>query len=159
MLLDLTMPGMDGGEQPASASGVGETIAAAHIGSDADRGKVVLLVDDDETVRKLARRILEQDGHTVIEAADGTNALALAEECGGGLGCVLLDLTMPGMDGAEAFKGLRQQNSALPVVIMSGKTAKSVAEIFPGEAQIGFVQKPFTPDQLRQAVTRWIPAS
>jgi two-component system nitrogen regulation response regulator NtrX len=81
-------------------------------------GGVVLVVDDERRVRESVRAILEDEGYSVLEADDGESALnKVAEDRPD---AVLLDVWMPGIDGIETLKGIRQQDQDLPVIIMSG---------------------------------------
>ena len=110
----------------------------------------VLVVDDEPLVRRTVRRILEGAGHRVVEAAGGVEALELLT-AGHGFDVVLLDLTMPGMSGAEVWHKLRERGLAVPVVVISGFAEQEVLRRF-GEGLSGLVRKPFTAQQLRVAV-------
>ena len=116
------------------------------------RPTVVLLVEDDPLVRQMARRALEAAGHTVTEAADGAEALSLATSKGGRPELLVTDLIMPRMNGRELADALARDNPELPVIYMSGYTGYDarVRDLLPPGAP--FVQKPFTPDQLAEAV-------
>ena len=85
------------------------------------RGKgTILLVDDEESLLALGARMLEHLGFTVLTAADGLEAVDLYRERGKEIDLVLMDLTMPHMDGAEAFGELRRLNPDVRVVLASG---------------------------------------
>jgi DNA-binding response OmpR family regulator len=108
----------------------------------------VLIVDDDEDLRVLARKALVRAGHTVIEADNGEQGLELVEVHKPHL--LLLDLNMPGMDGFEVLRRLRSRESSqsLPVIVL---TALGDEESARGSFQVGatdFLSKPFTPPQL-----------
>ncbi|MBX9582250.1 MAG: response regulator, partial [Gemmataceae bacterium] len=117
--------------------------------ADADR-PVVLLVEDDDGVRSLARRLLEMHGLGVVAAGDPAEALDLA----GGAGRVdvlLTDLSLPAMDGRELAERVRATRPGLKVVYMSG--TPFLGDLGrPAEGADGFVQKPFTPAQLAAAL-------
>lgn len=133
--------------------------AAATAGGAAWRGQgVVLLVDDEEDVRRLARRMLERLGFEVLVAVDGREAVKVFKEHGARVGWVLLDLTMPHMDGEETFRALRRLKPGLPVMISSGYHEHEVAQRFAGQKLAGFVQKPYTLDNLRQHLRELFPA-
>jgi two-component system cell cycle sensor histidine kinase/response regulator CckA len=104
----------------------------------------VLLVDDEETIRKLGTRILRRLGFQVLLAADGREALRVYAEHRDEIVLVLLDLTMPHMDGEETFHALRRLNPDLRVVMSSGYTEQDVSSRFSGEGPAGFLQKPYT---------------
>jgi PAS domain S-box-containing protein len=109
----------------------------------------ILVVDDDETVRAVTRRMLEYSGYTVILAPDGREALDIFHQQGGLLDVVLLDMTMPHMDGEATFRELRRIDPAVRVVLMSGYNEADATEQFSGKGLAGFIQKPFrTPDLL-----------
>jgi signal transduction histidine kinase/CheY-like chemotaxis protein len=116
------------------------------------RPAAVLLVEDDPLVRGMARRALEAAGHQVREAADGAEALDLATGKGGLPELLVTDLIMPRMNGRELADALARHHPHLPVIYMSGYTGYDapVRGLLPPGAP--FVQKPFTPDQLVDAV-------
>jgi len=104
----------------------------------------VLLVDDEETIRTLGARMLASLGFTVLTAADGQEALAVYREHRGEIEVVVLDLTMPHMDGEEAFRELRLIDPEVRVVMSSGYTESDITARFAGKGLVGFVQKPYS---------------
>src|SRR5574338_965130 len=80
----------------------------------------ILVVDDEEVVRRFAARVLLGRGHTVAEAADGRKALAKVEELGSDVRLVLSDIVMPSMNGVELTEQLSILRPDLPVILMSG---------------------------------------
>jgi PAS domain S-box-containing protein len=125
----------------AGAAGVAP---AAAVGRAPWRGSgVVLLVDDEEGVRKVGQRMLERLGFEVVTAADGDEALERYRERKKPFALVLLDLTMPRRDGAETLVELRRLDPGVRVMIASGYTEVDVAGRFAGQELAGFVQKPF----------------
>jgi len=108
----------------------------------------VLLVDDEETIRALGRRMLERLGFTVVTATNGREALDLYRERPDGFVCVILDLTMPHMDGEEAFRGLRNIRKDVRVIMSSGYNEQEITHRFSGQAPSGFIQKPYQMDSL-----------
>ena len=117
----------------------------------------VLLVDDEETIRTMGARMLASLGFTVLTVADGREALAVYAEHRDEITLVLLDLTMPHMDGEETFRELRLLNPKIRVVVSSGYTENDITARFAGKGLVGFVQKPYSPaelaEQLRAALT------
>lgn len=113
---------------------------------DKPMGGVVLVVDDERRVRKSVRAILEDEGYSVLEADDGESALSKVAE--DRPDAVLLDVWMPGIDGIETLKGIRQQDQDLPVIIMSGhgniETAVSATKL----GAYDFLEKPLSLDRL-----------
>lgn len=108
----------------------------------------ILVADDEETVRNLTRRMLERSGFAVIVAADGREALERFEQDQGRINLVVLDLTMPHVDGEACFRGLRQLNPNVKVVMTSGYNEQDVVNLFAGKGLAGFIQKPYTSDEL-----------
>jgi len=108
----------------------------------------VLLVDDEESVRSLGTRMLERIGFQTLVATNGQEALELYRVRGEDISLVLLDLTMPRMDGEEAFRQLRRINPEVRVVMTSGYTEMEVEPRFAGKRLYGFLQKPYTLDAL-----------
>lgn len=114
----------------------------------------VLLVDDEEELRGLAREELEALGCRVVEAADGFEALRLHLEESGTVDVVILDLVMPGLDGAETFHKLREREPELPVVLMSGYGHEADVEKLLSEGACYFLAKPFDRKTLAARVQR-----
>jgi two-component system cell cycle sensor histidine kinase/response regulator CckA len=123
-----------------------------------DRG-TVLLVDDEATIRRVGRRMLERLGFTVLCAADGAEALQLYRDHGPQISLVLLDLTMPHMDGEETLRELRLLDPEACVVLSSGYTEQDITVRFAGTGLAGFVQKPYTlsefGERLQAALDGW----
>jgi CheY-like chemotaxis protein len=103
----------------------------------------VLVVDDNETVRDVAKRMLTRMGFDVLMAVDGTAAIGLFERRKEEIVCVLLDLTMPQMDGVECFRELRRIKPEVRVILSSGYNEKEATQRFTGKGLAGFVQKPY----------------
>jgi nitrogen-specific signal transduction histidine kinase/ActR/RegA family two-component response regulator len=112
----------------------------------------ILVVDDDEAVRNVAKRILERAGFRVLVAVDGIDGLAVFREHTSEIGVVLLDVTMPRMGGEETFRQLRQLAPEVRVVLSSGYSAQEATSHFAGKGLAGFVEKPFTPQELLERV-------
>jgi CheY-like chemotaxis protein len=107
----------------------------------------ILVVDDMEAVRQLARRVLEAGGYRVYEAADGVEALAcLARD--GKVDLVVTDLRMPNMDGWELATHLAQRSPRVPVLFMSGYDEHLGSQSLLGPV----LPKPFTSDQLHERI-------
>jgi PAS domain S-box-containing protein len=108
----------------------------------------ILLVDDEAAVREIGTRLLEQAGFRVVGAADGCQAIDYYREHADEVSCVLLDLTMPRMDGEETYRELKRIRDDVRVVLSSGFSEQDVVSRFGGEAISGFVQKPYKFDRL-----------
>jgi PAS domain S-box-containing protein len=109
---------------------------------------MVLVVDDEQSVREVACRMLESFGFTAEAAPDGAAALARFGAGPERFVCVLLDVTLPGMEGAEVLRRLRKLRADVPVLLISGY-AEEEATARVGQGPSGFLAKPFTPEQLR----------
>ena len=122
---------------------------------DRERGqRRVLLVEDDTAVRTLARRLLQAQGHTVIDAPSGKEGLARWQDAmasGETIDVVVTDIVMPDMGGRELVTRLRASNPRLPVVYVSSYFADAVAGLDMSEP-VELLEKPFTPASLAAAV-------
>ena len=108
----------------------------------------VLVVDDEPAVRTLAGQVLERAGMTVWTAADGHDALRQFEAHSGEIGAVLLDLTMPGLDGGEVFQRLIAIDPGVKVILCSGYDEQDVNSKCGPIPPAGFLRKPFTSTEL-----------
>jgi len=108
----------------------------------------VLLVDDEETVRSLGKRMLETLGFETLLAADGVEGVELYRRHHREICLVLLDLTMPRMSGDEALQEFRQINPTVPVILTSGYSESEISTRFLGEGAT-VIQKPYTLSHLR----------
>ena len=115
------------------------------------QGKV-LLVDDEETVRLLGRRMLERAGFEVLLAIDGHEALERFKNDPAAFCCVILDLTMPRMGGHETFQALRRLRPDTRVIISSGYDQYEVMRDFEDQPLVGFLQKPYEFSDLTTAL-------
>lgn len=114
-------------------------------------GGTVLLVDDDETVRSIGREMLEEFGYDVITAEDGREALKKYQQADD-IRFVLMDLTMPHMDGEQAFRELRKLNPQINVIMSSGYNEQEVSQKFAGKGVCGFLKKPYQLSALQKAI-------
>jgi two-component system, cell cycle sensor histidine kinase and response regulator CckA len=111
---------------------------------------VVLVVDDEPAVRKVTTRMLEACGLSVRVASDGNEGLAMYLEHRQEIALVLLDLTMPGLDGEEVFLEIRKVDPLIPIVLMTGFTEHDASARFRGRNLNGLLQKPFRIDMIRE---------
>jgi DNA-binding response OmpR family regulator len=98
--------------------------------------------------------LLTRRGFSVTTAQDGNAAVALFREAPERYTLVLLDMTMPGMDGAETFRTLREIRDDVHVLLMSGYNEQEVTRLFVGRGLAGFLQKPFRADELYDKIAR-----
>ncbi|OKY74104.1 MAG: hypothetical protein BM485_14920 [Desulfobulbaceae bacterium DB1] len=113
--------------------------------------KTVLLVDDEKDVRDIASWMLERMGFTVITANDGEEALSVFKE-NPDPAFVLLDLSMPRMNGEQCFRELRRLDPSVRVIITSGYSEREIIGRFAGRSLSGYIQKPFTLSKLREVI-------
>jgi CheY-like chemotaxis protein len=118
----------------------------------------ILLVDDEESLIDMGAQMLEHLGFTVLTAADGLQAVDLYRERGKEIDLVLMDVSMPHMDGAEAFGELRRLNPDVRVVLASGYSHGDMTSRFKGKRLEGVLQKPYTLATLREALAGLMPA-
>ncbi|PJA32367.1 MAG: hypothetical protein CO187_04335, partial [Zetaproteobacteria bacterium CG_4_9_14_3_um_filter_53_7] len=114
----------------------------------------VLVVDDEETVRRVATRLLEHEGLKVLTARDGEEAVEVFGKHADEIAFVLLDLTMPVMDGEQTFHMLHTIRPDIPVLLSSGFSATEVVGRLTHSGLAGFVRKPYTRKTLLTEVVR-----
>ncbi len=110
----------------------------------------VLIADDEETVCAVGKQMLERLGFHVLTAADGREAVDVFSRHANEITCVLLDLTMPHMDGEKTFGQLRLLQPDITVVLCSGYNEGDATQRFMGKGLAGFIQKPYTLALLRE---------
>jgi two-component system cell cycle sensor histidine kinase/response regulator CckA len=116
------------------------------------KSAVVLLVEDEEAVRRGGKRMLETRGYTVHEAGSGTEALDIMEELQGKVDIVVSDVVMPEMDGPTLLTELRKIYPDMKFIFVSGYAEDAFARNLPADAKFGFLPKPFSLKQLAVAV-------
>lgn len=110
--------------------------------------ETVLLVEDEESLRRLGERLLRMSGYTVIVAADGKTALEAAERHGKPFDLLMTDVVMPGMSGRELAKEIANRKLAHRTLFMSGYTDDAIAKHGVLEPGLAFIYKPFTVEAL-----------
>ena len=121
--------------------------------------ETVLVVEDEDAVRLIVRRVLRDQGYEILEARDGNEALRICAQKGGSIDLVLSDVIMPGgMNGLDLARQLRTTRSDLPVLLSSGYTAQQFGlhETLEG---VELLRKPYTLSALSRAVERLIQPS
>jgi excisionase family DNA binding protein len=117
----------------------------------------ILIVDDEETIRSLFKRTLEELGHKVIAAETGLKGLELVKQRN--FAVVFLDLKMPGMDGAELFRQIKTIRPLLPVIIITGHPDSDIMARALAQAPFGLMNKPFDESDIITAVNTFLPVS
>ncbi|NOY81756.1 MAG: transporter substrate-binding domain-containing protein [Kiritimatiellaeota bacterium] len=139
---------------PAAEEDVPQTAALEEAAPNTARGGIILVVDDQDTVRTVARRMLERAGYTVLTAVDGTDGVRQFEEHADEIGCVLLDLTMPRLDGVTALRRMHRIRKDVPVILSSGYSKQEVTARFPTDNFAAFIQKPYEAPALIQLLKK-----
>lgn len=119
-----------------------------------DASKKVLLIDDEQVIRTVGRRILELKGYEVELACDGPEAIARFRELAEANPTVILDLTMPTMSGEQTLDGLLSIRPDARVILSSGLSEAEVSARFADRPIRGFVQKPYRASRLIETVDR-----
>ncbi len=114
----------------------------------------ILVVDDEETIRAVARSMLEKLGFKVLTASDGHEAVKIFSEHSSEIKCIILDLTMPHLDGVETFERLRSMQYNVKVILCSGYTEQDATERFIGSDLAGFIQKPYNISMLKETLEK-----
>jgi PAS domain S-box-containing protein len=127
---------------PATDATPSQPASVAAAPSHAPNTGTVLVVDDDETIRRATGAMFEVAGFSVLTASDGEEAIAAYRDHRDRIVCVYLDLTMPKMDGQETLRELRRIDAGVRVVVASGYSEEEVAGRFAGQGVLGFIQKP-----------------
>ena len=115
-------------------------------------GRGVLVIDDEPAVRDLACRMLERYGYATFEASSGSEGLEVFKSQMADIALVLLDLNMPGMDGEQTFRHLRQVRPGVKTILMSGYNEQDATQQFVGKGLAGFLAKPFLVEDLMACV-------
>lgn len=114
----------------------------------------ILVLDDSASMRDAIRHALCDQGHTVKEAANGTQGISLAERSDFDL--ILTDLNMPEMDGLAFIQEIRQRpkHNGIPIVFITTESSPAMMQKAKLAGATGWIVKPFTPDQLSRVVTK-----
>ena len=124
-----------------------------------NRHGTVLIADDEPAVHKVAAAMMAKAGYDVLSVFDGKSAVVEVRNRGEKIDCVLMDLTMPEMDGIEACAQINAVNSEIPVILMSGFDEQNVDENAGGNIITGFIHKPFRMKELLEAVADAVPGA
>ncbi len=119
----------------------------------------ILFVEDEDAVRGIAARLLRARGYEVIEASDGEEALAIAEEQGGGIDLLISDVIMPGLDGPTMLKRARPYLGDIPVMFISGYAEAEFSDLLEGETGVSFLPKPIDIKTLAERVKQQLQAA
>ncbi len=110
--------------------------------------ELIMIVDDEELVTMLASRVLADEGYRVVTARDGFKAIEIYRKLRDQISLIILDFTMPVMDGADVFEELREINPQVPVVLSSGFAEQDRLRAMLAKGLRGFIPKPYTQAKL-----------
>jgi two-component system cell cycle sensor histidine kinase/response regulator CckA len=119
----------------------------------------ILFVEDEDAVRSVAARLLRARGYEVLEAADGEEALIIAEENAGTIDLLISDVIMPGIDGPTLLKKARGYLGAAPVMFISGYAEAEFSDLLEGETGVTFLPKPIDIKTLAERVKQQLQAA
>jgi PAS domain S-box-containing protein len=137
-------------EAPCAA----DEVAARPRAADDGQGPCVLIAEDEESVRRFARRVLQRHGFEVIEACDGAEAVELLRRRDGQVDAMVLDATMPRLGGPDTLERIRRIAPDLPVLLCSGYPEPAAVQRFEkAECVVGFLQKPFRITELVEKIS------
>ncbi len=134
-------------DQPVERAGAVRTVSEAPRGTE-----TILLAEDEQDVREVAREFLESGGYTVIEARDGAEALKRVEKYEGAIDLLVTDMVMPGMTGQELTARLLQSRPEIRVLYMSGYSERAAVDSARGDSAMRLLAKPFSRWALLRAV-------
>ena len=110
--------------------------------------ELVMIVDDEDFVRMLAERVLTDEGYRVVTARDGFQAIDIYRKLRDQIALIILDFTMPVMDGSDVFHELLEINPQVPVVLSSGFAEQDRLRAMLAKGMRGFIPKPYTQQKL-----------
>ena len=116
----------------------------------------ILLIDDEESVRTIGKKMLEKLGFNVILSKDGIEGLDVIKSTPEKFSYIILDLTMPHMDGEECFREIMKLNKKQKIIMSSGYNEQEITQRFLGKGIAGFIQKPYTLTELKNTIKKVI---
>ena len=117
----------------------------------------VLVIDDEPTVRDLTGKMLERSGFGVRKASGGREGIAQFKACTEEIDVVMLDLTMPDLDGEAVFAAVRNERFDVPVVLMSGHERDQTRQWFAAHEHVVYLQKPYQRASLLSVLEQLLP--
>lgn len=119
----------------------------------------VLIVEDEDMLRQACSDVLDAFGYRVLLAANGEEAVQMVKSEGERIDCVLLDLTMPGMNGAAAYAQMRKIKPDLRVIVTSGHDVEDALRHFPKGSMFEYIQKPYSMYELHKRLQELLASS
>lgn len=114
----------------------------------------ILIVDDEEDVRQICSTMVSRLGYRILTAADGEEAVASFRDHADEIVCIILDMTMPKMDGYATFQSLKEIRPDVKAILSSGYNQEAITQRFTGLGLAGFIQKPYRRQQLQDELER-----
>jgi DNA-binding response OmpR family regulator len=124
----------------------------ASVLNDKTNSGTVLIIEDDRGVRQVLRDVLERSGYEVYEASDGEEGVAVYKKHGCGIHLVLSDVMMPRKNGRQVYDEIREINSNVKVLFMSGYAADIMDNTIIRESGLNFIPKPIMPQDLMNRI-------
>jgi len=118
------------------------------------KAPTILMVEDQEVIRRMTSRMLTSLGYTILEASNGREGVSLFGLRKDEIDLVIVDLTMPVMDGRDMFYRIREIKPSIKVIFTSGYPRQDLVEELLGEGISGFLQKPFSVEELSDMIRR-----
>jgi CheY-like chemotaxis protein len=114
--------------------------------------ETILLVEDEDAVRRMAFELLQSNGYNVLDASDGAEAITLCKDHTGTIDLMLTDVVMPRLGGRQLAETLSLSRPEMRVLYMSGYTDDAIVHLGVSDGRAAFLQKPFTPDGLARKI-------
>ncbi|MFQ5519192.1 MAG: response regulator, partial [Mariprofundus sp.] len=137
---------------PISASDDALPVETQHTAPSLKSEGMILIVDDEETIREMASMLLEEMGYQVVTAVDGKHGVEVFQQHQNTITGVLLDMTMPRMNGEDCYTELRNIKPDIKVILSSGYSTEDATARFKGKGLAGFIQKPYLIDHFQKVV-------
>ncbi len=147
-ILERFFPGKKEGEDTGVIPESGHSI----LGNISAGKGTILIVDDNEMIRRFARDVFEAGGYTVFEATNGRDAIAICEHSGESIDLLLTDVIMPVMGGLLLAENVEKRFPNIAILFMSGFSTDATLHDSVGKSTVNFIQKPFSPEALELKV-------
>lgn len=118
----------------------------------------ILIIDDEELIRELARDVLEMNGYKIVCARDGIEGVTIYKEKKEEIDCIILDLTMPRMSGRETYIKLKEIDKQVKIILSTGHGKNETAQEIIALGVQGIIQKPYRIEDLLHTVEKTLTA-
>jgi two-component system cell cycle sensor histidine kinase/response regulator CckA len=117
----------------------------------------ILIIDDEELPQTVVAEMLQQLGYTVFSASSGNEGIEILKAQGKAISAVLVDMTMPDLDGIQTATSLKQLQPEMPIILMSGYSESEALANIGKDCISAFLPKPFGVNELKETISKWIP--